>query len=422
MEIEKLYSIWSGNQLISTDTRKITSGSIFFALKGESFDGNSFAPDALENGAKFVVVDNPSVVRSGDQRYILVDDVLESLQNLAKYHRTKLSIPVLAITGSNGKTTTKELAKCVLDKKFKTNATIGNLNNHIGVPLTILSTSKLDEFLIVEMGANHQGEIETLCKIADPDYVMITNIGRAHLEGFGGVEGIKKGKSEMYRYAHLHQKKIFVNFEDEVLVSLLPQDAATIHYLPNELLQVISMAPLLRVKYDGQDISTHLFGSYNVPNLAFAACLGEYFEVSKSDIKQALSEYTPDNNRSQQQSWGTNTLIKDAYNANPSSMVLSIESFSMLNGDKIAVLGDMLELGEYAEVEHLKIVQLAATKDFEELIFVGNLFFNVRHNMPGQYFVDIDTAREYFQSRNFSNKLILLKGSRGISVEKVLQP
>jgi UDP-N-acetylmuramoyl-tripeptide--D-alanyl-D-alanine ligase len=421
MEIAELYNIWLAHPNISTDTRRILSGCIFFALKGDNFDGNNFASKALQLGANYVVIDNADLVIGSDPRYLLVNNVLETLQLLANHHRRQLKIPVLAITGSNGKTTTKELAKCVLSKKFKVNATIGNLNNHIGVPLTILSTTKDVEFLIVEMGANHQGEINNLCHIAQPDFVMITNIGKAHLDGFGGIEGIRQGKSEMFRYASQNNKKIFVNVEDEVLLDLLPKNSTTIPYNPTVLLEILQIVPVLKVKYRNEIITTHLFGVYNVANMAFAACLGEYFDVSSAAIVDALSEYVPDNNRSQRQFYGTNTLIKDAYNANPSSMALSLQSFSLLDGDKIVVLGDMLELGEFADAEHIKIIDLAASKGFEEMIFVGKNFGNVKQGMPGQYFENIEDARAYFQTRNYQNKLILLKGSRGISVEKIIQ-
>ncbi|MBK7700114.1 MAG: UDP-N-acetylmuramoyl-tripeptide--D-alanyl-D-alanine ligase [Saprospiraceae bacterium] len=354
MDIELLYTVWLEARAISTDSRKIVVGSIFFALRGGRFDGNTFASQALELGASYVVVDDESVVVSGDKRYIVVEDVLTSLQQLANKHRSTLSIPVLALTGSNGKTTTKELARNVLSKKFKTHATEGNLNNHIGVPLTILSTPDDAQFLIVEMGANHQGEIDLLCQIAAPNYGMITNIGKAHLEGFGGVEGIKKGKSEMYRYLTQHGGKIFINSDDNVLMSLLPEKVKTIQYEVQTLLNLIDAEPTLKLDYRNVQVTTQLYGTYNLPNIAFAICVGEYFGVEQAEIIEAISEYTPDNNRSQILKIDTNIIIKDAYNANPSSMVLSIESFSKILGPKVVVLGDMLELGEYAPSEHQK--------------------------------------------------------------------
>ncbi len=420
MDIESLYKIWLGNRLISTDSRKIGKNSIFFALRGDRFDGNTFANQALELGASYVVVDDESVVVSGDKRYIVVDDVLTRLQQLANKHRSTLSIPVLALTGSNGKTTTKELARNVLSKKFKTHATEGNLNNHIGVPLTILSTPDDAQFLIVEMGANHQGEIDLLCKIAAPDYGMITNIGKAHLEGFGGVEGIKKGKSEMYRHLAKTGGKIFVNEDDEVLLSLLPENALTIPYKVGEVLNVINDEPTLKLEYDNSQFNTQLYGIYNLPNIAFAICAGTYFGVETSDIINAICEYVPDNNRSQLMKLGTNTIIMDAYNANPSSMALSITSFSKMSGSKVAVLGDMLELGEYALSEHIKIINLAIEMDFVDVIFIGKQFCLAGSDQIGNYFENTELAKQYFHSRNYQNSTILLKGSRGIGVEKIL--
>ena len=420
MDIELLYTVWLEARAISTDSRKIVVGSIFFALRGDRFDGNTFATQALELGASYVVVDDESVVVSGDKRYIVVQDVLTSLQQLANKHRSTLSIPVLALTGSNGKTTTKELARNVLSKKFKTHATEGNLNNHIGVPLTILSTPDDAQFLIVEMGANHQGEIDLLCQIAAPNYGMITNIGKAHLEGFGGVEGIKKGKSEMYRYLAQHGGKIFINSDDNVLMSLLPEKVKTIQYEVQTLLNLIDAEPTLKLDYRNVQVTTQLYGTYNLPNIAFAICVGEYFGVEQAEIIEAISEYTPDNNRSQILKIDTNIIIKDAYNANPSSMVLSIESFSKILGPKVVVLGDMLELGEYAPSEHQKIIDLVNDKDFIDVIFIGHQFCSAGMRKRGNYFENTDLARLYFHTKNYKNITILLKGSRGISVEKIL--
>ena len=420
MDIELLYTVWLEARAISTDSRKIVVGSIFFALRGDRFDGNTFATQALELGASYVVVDDESVVVAGDRRYIFVEDVLTSLQQLANKHRSTLSIPVLALTGSNGKTTTKELARNVLSKKFKTHATEGNLNNHIGVPLTILSTPDDAQFLIVEMGANHQGEIDLLCQIAAPNYGMITNIGKAHLEGFGGVEGIKKGKSEMYRYLAQHGGKIFINSDDNVLMSLLPEKVKTIQYEVQTLLNLIDAEPTLKLDYRNVQVTTQLYGNNNLPNIAFAICVGEYFGVEQAEIIEAISEYTPDNNRSQILKIDTNIIIKDAYNANPSSMVLSIESFSKILGSKVVVLGDMLELGEYAPSEHQKIIDLVNDKDFIDVIFIGHQFCSAGMGKRGNYFENTDLAKLYFHTKNYKNITILLKGSRGISVEKIL--
>ncbi len=419
MDIKQLYQIYLNYPIVSIDTRKITKGSIFFALKGDNFDGNKYALDALELGASFAVVDDNTL--GDDHRLLLVNDVLTTLQELARYHRKQLKIPVLSITGSNGKTTTKELCREVLKQKYKVKATIGNLNNHIGVPLTILDTKSDIEFLIVEMGANHQKEIDFLCGIADPDYVMITNIGKAHLEGFGGIEGVKIGKSEMYKYAFQHNKKIFINTDDKVLTELLPKDSKFVAYSLSELLKIISEEPCLKLSYNGKDLETNLYGSYNLSNIAFAIKLGEYFGVEKIDIIKGISDYQPDNNRSQLEVIGSNTFIKDAYNANPNSMMSSLESFGRLKASsKVIVLGDMMELGEFASSEHRKILELAQSLELSEKIFVGKNFYKERHDFEGIYFEEINAAREYFKSKNLTNSTILLKGSRGISVESIL--
>ena len=419
MEIDQLYNIYKQHPEICIDSRKINEGCLFFALKGETFDGNQFASVALLSGAAYAIIDDPEKNKS--DKCILVTSVLECLQELASYHRKHLNIPVLAITGSNGKTTTKELCRDVLQKKFNTKATFGNLNNHIGVPLTILGTTSAVEFLIVEMGANHQGEIDFLCKIANPTYVFITNIGKAHLEGFGGVEGIKIGKTEMYRYAAKNNGKIFLNFDDEILTTMAPPESTIIGYSSSDLVKIIEVQPFLTFSYSEIIVHTKLYGSYNQPNIAFSIAAGNYFGVETKDIVMALEAYEPENNRSQITQVGTNTIIKDAYNANPSSMKLSIESFYKMHGsNKVLVLGDMLELGEFAEFEHRQIIDMTKTLGFQNSIFVGENFMKVKDMFHGKYFKHIDEAREYFKNYNFTQALILLKGSRGISVEKII--
>jgi len=395
MAIEELYKIYIQHPTICTDSRKITKGCLFFALKGDNFDGNTFVKQALEQGAKYAISDDP--IFSSNNHCIVVDDVLETLQLLANYHRKQYNIPVLALTGSNGKTTTKELCREVISKKFRTFATTGNLNNHIGVPLTILSTTKDVEFLIVEMGANHQEEIDDLCRVAEPSHVMITNIGKAHLEGFGGVEGIKKGKSEMYRYASAHHAQIFINTEDDVLMSLLPKESATIPYAAQKVVSIIKEEPFLTFKYKDQLIQSQLYGAYNLPNIAFAIVLGEFFNIATSDIIEALASYIPENNRSQMAKIGTNTIIKDAYNANPSSMRLSIQSFAKLNTtNKLLILGDMLELGDQAAVEHSEIIQLTRQLGLDKVLFIGPHFYSVKSNDHGLYFLNVETAKKTF--------------------------
>jgi UDP-N-acetylmuramoyl-tripeptide--D-alanyl-D-alanine ligase len=420
MDIQQLYQIYTTHPIICTDSRKITKDCIFFALRGENFNGNIYAESAIEKGAAYAVVDEK--VHKNGTHFILVDDVLQTLQQLANYHRHHLKIPVLSITGSNGKTTTKELCRDVLQRKFNVKATAGNLNNHIGVPLTILSTDSEIEFLIVEMGANHQGEIDALCKIAEPDYVMITNIGKAHLEGFGGIEGIKKGKSEMYRHAAVHHKKIFINTDDEVLMSLLPENADTINYSATLLAKLKDEKPFITFEYYGSTHSTQLYGSYNISNIAFAIAAGEYFGVDPKDISSAISNYIPENNRSQITKQKSNTIIKDAYNANPTSMKFSIESFAKLEAsNKILILGDMLELGSHTAEEHSAIIHLTKQLILNDVIFIGKNFSEVKDEQHGVYFENVQAAKSYFEKRDITNTTILLKGSRGIAVEKLLE-
>lgn len=419
MNIKNLYQIYLRHSVICTDSRKVVPGSIFFALKGDTFDGNLYAQKALESGAAYAIVDKPEVLAG--EKYILVKNVLTCLQELAKFHRKQLNIPVLAITGSNGKTTTKELCRDVLQMKYKTMATSGNLNNHIGVPLTLLGTPLDVEILIVEMGANHQGEIDMLCRIANPSYVAITNIGKAHLEGFGGVEGIKKGKSEIYRYATSNHGYIFINIDDSVLNSLLPQSGQKIPYSVAELVKITREEPYLSFRYKGYEVKTTLYGTYNQSNIAFAIAVGQYFKVSDLDIIKAIENYIPDNNRSQIIHMGSNTYIMDAYNANPSSMSLSIQSFSKLEGEnKLLILGDMLELGEHAAEEHEQIISLTKRLGFSQVIFIGKHFYNVRNKHHGIFFESVDYAKPYFKEMNLQNCFVLLKGSRGVAVEKIL--
>ncbi len=419
MEISALYNLFLSHPYISTDSRGISEGGLFFALKGDRFDGNLFAGAALKSGAAYSIIDDPVHVTS--DRCILVDDVLLTLQKLAQMHRSYFKFPVLAITGSNGKTTTKELCKEVLSKKYRTHATKGNLNNHIGVPLTLLSAPVNTEFMIVEMGANHQGEIDSLCNIAMPDFVMITNIGRAHLEGFGGPEGVKKGKSEMYRYAASSGGSIFLNTDDEVLVSVLPKGANTIPYRRDTIQLQENPGKTLAFHYMDKTVHTQLYGSYNVSNIVFAITAGEYFGISFEAIVQAVSGYIPDNNRSQVIQKGSITYIKDAYNANPSSMRASLEQFiSVRAPKKIIVLGDMLELGTYSRDAHREIIELASRGDFSEMIFIGPCFCEAGENMPGKYFPDTDATRAYFDEIDKEHATVLLKGSRGIAVERLL--
>lgn len=427
--IEHLYNVFlECEQKICTDTRKLVKGSVFFCLKGANFNANEFAEKALEGGCYFAVVDE--IQYASNKNILFVKDVLKTLQDLSSYHRKQLKLTVLAITGSNGKTTNKELINAVLSKQFRTLATIGNLNNHIGVPLTLLSLTREHEIAIVEMGANHQGEINALCEIADPDYGLITNIGKAHLEGFGGEEGVKKGKSEMYRYIQKKGGRVFINADDNVLSDLAgAMDKIT--YGTTKLYDVIGkqistdefVSFKWTTRYNEKDwnklplVKTHIIGHYNFINLLCAACVGNYFKVDIDKINEALSEYVPDMNRSQLEKTSNNTLILDAYNANPSSMKVAIENFAKLNNDnKLLIIGDMFELGEYAAEEHKKIVDLISEKKLDDVILIGPEFSKVN---PGQYktFVNTQDCLVSLKKEPQKNKLILIKGSRGMRLE-----
>jgi UDP-N-acetylmuramoyl-tripeptide--D-alanyl-D-alanine ligase len=366
MTIPQIHDLFLKCSQVSIDTRKIEPNSFFVAIKGERFDANTFTVEALSKGAAYVMIDNQEYYI--DERTILVEDSLKSLQELAKFHRNYLKLPIIALTGSNGKTTTKELINVVLSKKFKTVATVGNLNNHIGVPLTLLSFKKDTEIGIVEMGANHQKEIEFLCEIAQPDYGFITNFGKAHLEGFGGVEGVIKGKSEMYNYLKDNAKSVFVNLNDEI------QDSKTIdikrytfgqnNKKVDVYIESVDANPFVKIKALGIEINSHLIGLYNANNISAAITIGHYFGVKPIEIKEAIESYIPENNRSQLLIKGTNEIILDAYNANPSSVAVGLESFSTIKGSKAVILGHMLELGHHSQKEHLDIFELAVKLNF----------------------------------------------------------
>jgi UDP-N-acetylmuramoyl-tripeptide--D-alanyl-D-alanine ligase len=419
MNLQQLYNLYIQSSGICTDTRKIELGCMFFALKGETFDGNLFAEKALRLGSAIVVVDNKDIANQIGEKAIYVEDSLLALQQLSHFHRKQFRFPIISMTGSNGKTTTKELTLSVLSQKYNVIATQGNLNNHIGVPLTLLSMPLDLDFGIVEMGANHVGEIELLCKIAEPDFVMITNIGKAHLEGFGGVEGIKKGKSEIYRYAADRGKTVFINIEDEVLMDLLPDNVLTITYSPS-FLKAEANSEAVSIKWNNKEVLTHIYGDYNLPNIAFAAELGKYFDVSLDQIAQGIVAYTPDNNRSQVKKIGSNTYYLDAYNANPSSMKLSLENFAKLSSNlKYAILGDMLELGEYEDEEHLAVVSLCKELDLCNIMFIGPRFMKIKDG--NHFYADVTDAAKVFKSLDLHDHHILLKGSRGIAVEKILE-
>jgi UDP-N-acetylmuramoyl-tripeptide--D-alanyl-D-alanine ligase len=430
MTIEEIYNLYRSNPVICTDTRSITPGCIFFALKGSNFNGNSFAAKALDAGASYAVIDESEFKK--DNRFILVPDVLDCMQHLANYHRRQLKCPVVAITGSNGKTTTKELISRVLAKKFRVHFTKGNLNNHIGVPLTILSAPPDIEILIVEMGANHQKEIETLCKIAMPDYGIISNVGKAHLEGFGGFEGVKKGKGELYEFLALHHGCAFVNGNNQHLAAMIKDKNVKRKIVygnghgfdcNGELLESF---PFLKVRWNagknGGIISSQLVGDYNYENILAAACIGNYFGVDADHVSKAIEEYVPDNSRSQVVKRGTNTVLLDAYNANPSSMEAALKNFSLMEGkNKLVFLGEMAELGNESDHEHKQLVDLVKSLNFEKVIFVGKKFSSLLNFQPTGYFESSSDAASWIKNQQITGATILIKGSRSSKMEVVLE-
>lgn len=423
MEIRELYSHFLQCSSISTDTRKIEPGSLFVALKGDNFDANTFAAEALAKGARYVVIDNPEY--KADDRMLLTGNSLEALQQLANHHRKQLGLPVIALTGSNGKTTTKELINAVLSQKYATKATIGNLNNHIGVPLTLLSFTKDTEIGIVEMGANHQKEIEFLCSIAEPNFGYITNFGKAHLEGFGGYEGVIKGKSELYAYLEQNTKMAFVNLDDPIQkekTDKLPRFTfARENYNCDVRIDDVKANPMVAIKYKDLDIQSNLIGIYNAANISAAIAIGTYFRISAEKIKAAIEGYIPSNNRSQLMEKNGNRIILDAYNANPSSMAAAIANFRQLDGNKAAILGDMFELGNESPEEHKKIVALLLDEDRIEAYFVGKDFYSNRTERPHLHFFEsYESLKGYIASKAFSGSTILIKGSRGMALERVL--
>lgn len=425
MDIKYIHSLFLKCSSVSIDTRKIEANSFFVAIKGDNFDANTFAGEALDKGAAYVIIDNKEYFI--DERTVWVENSLIALQELAKFHRDYLKLPIIALTGSNGKTTTKELINVVLSKKFRTKATIGNLNNHIGVPLTLLSFNEQTQLGIVEMGANHQKEIEFLCSIAQPDYGYITNFGKAHLEGFGGVEGVIKGKSEMYNHLSNNDKLVFVNLEDPIQVektqALKRYSFGVNKETANVNINRIEANPFVSVSYLKNVISTHLIGMYNANNVNAAIAIGTYFGVAENDIKQALECYVPENNRSQLMYKGSNEIILDAYNANPSSMKVAIENFILLDKtNKIVFLGDMFELGDESLSEHKGVVDLLLNQNDITCYFIGKDFYQNKTNQSNFFFFEnFDSFSESIKDKKFENNMILIKGSRGMALERTLQ-
>jgi UDP-N-acetylmuramoyl-tripeptide--D-alanyl-D-alanine ligase len=424
MTIPQLYTIYLAHPIVSTDTRAIKVGSIFFALKGPSFNANEFAAKALEAGAAYCIIDEAK--HKINDKCIVVDDVLLTLQELAAYHRKQLQIPVIGITGTNGKTTTKELINAVLSMKYKTHATVGNLNNHIGVPLTLLSMDKSTEIAIIEMGANHPGDIKELCDIAHPNYGIITNVGYAHLEGFGSFEGVMKTKAELYDYITANNAIIFINNDNENLLKMAKAVANKISYAQKADAtikgSVKNASPYLSITVDGNlTINTNLVGAYNFENVLAAVCIGSYFKVDNIQIKEGIENYVPSNNRSQVIKIGTNTLLMDAYNANPSSMDAALSNFDLIeSNNKTVILGDMFELGDYSLAEHKKLIDKLTNIRLNKVILVGKAFAEHKGIKDWFFFDTAAEAQPIIEKMIFDSSTILIKGSRGMKLESLV--
>ncbi len=424
MRIEQLHQLFLNSNGISTDTRKISKDVMFFALKGDNFNGNEFALEALKTGASHAVIDEKKY--ASRENIIVVHDVLETLQALATFHRNYLNLPIVALTGSNGKTTTKELIHMVLAKKYKTVATKGNLNNHIGVPLTLLSMSQQTEMGIVEMGANHLKEIESLCQIAQPDYGYITNFGKAHLEGFGGIEGVIKGKSELYDYLLNEKKYVFLNADDNFQKKKLAPYIKKFGYSQSNndfyKIEMIGVDPFIKIAVEDVIINSKLIGTYNFTNIAAAILIGKYFNVALNDIKDAIEAYIPTNNRSQIITKGSSKIILDAYNANPSSMIVVLDNFARSSAkNKTVILGDMFELGKESTKEHQNIVDLIENLAFDKVYLIGENFNTTLSTAKNvSYFKSFADFKNDITSVDFEDSEILIKGSRGMALERVL--
>ena len=423
MTIEQLYRLFLQHPSVQTDTRQLKQGDFFFALKGPNFNANAFALKALQQGAAYAVIDED--INSEDERLIKTTDVLTTLQQLAKHHRQQFTIPFIAITGSNGKTTTKELVSAVLSSQYITYTTKGNLNNHIGVPLTLLSIKKDAQIAVIEMGANHQKEIESYCSYTLPTHGIITNCGKAHLEGFGGVEGVRKGKGELFDFLSAHEGTAFIYEAYDYLHSMSKGIKNIFSYgttNANIIGAIKNSEPFLAVDItEGAKISiqTNLVGDYNLPNVLCAVAVGKYFHVTDENIQSAIENYFPSNSRSQMIEKGSNHIILDAYNANPSSMKVAIENFAKLHAaHKVLLLGGMAELGETSMAEHEAIIQLIQQNPWDKVVLVGGDFANIKH--PYIYFAQSAAAKEWFIQQNFKHTYFLIKGSRSMQMEKIL--
>lgn len=417
MELEKFYELFLQHPTITTDSRDVPEGSLFFALKGETFDGNAYAKAALEQGAAYAIIDEKDYAEEGNRRLILVDDVLTTLQQLARHHRLQLGTPIIGITGTNGKTTTKELIATVLKKKYNTLYTQGNFNNHIGVPKTLLQLRPEHQMAVIEMGANHPGEIKTLVEIVQPNYGIITNVGKAHLLGFGSFEGVIRTKGELYDFLRQADGTTFINNDNPHLLGI-SEGLKLVKYgqtAAEDLLvrgQLIECNPFLKFEWNGGSVQTRLIGSYNLDNALAAACIGTFFEVSAADICAALEEYTPSNNRSQLTITADNRLVVDAYNANPTSMRAALDNFRLIKAEhKMCILGQMGELGTVSEEEHQKVVNLVGESGFEQVWLVGENFAKTDHPANYRIFADVNEVKAALNQQKPQGFLILIKGS-----------
>jgi len=423
MDIKTIHQYFLESSGVSTDSRNVPVKSIFFALKGNNFNGNMFAQEALDKGAFKVVIDEKKFHKDTGET-ILVENVLVTLQQLAYFHRNYLGLHIISLTGSNGKTTSKELINAVLSQKFKTVATKGNLNNHIGVPLTLLSMDSETEIGIVEMGANHLGEIKMLSEIAKPDFGYITNFGKAHLEGFGSLEGVIQGKTELYQFLKDHNKKIFVNANDSKQL----ENSKGIYRITfgdsnaDYVIKLLDGSNHLLVEYNGTEIQSNLVGVYNFANVSAAIAIGAYLNVSVNDIKQGIENYVPSNNRSQLMQRGSNTILLDAYNANPTSMMAALENFKQTKGDnKVIFLGDMFELGTDSEAEHQSIVNFLTENNFGKVFLTGSNFYKAKNSASHiKQFKTFDDLKEVIKTQELENATVLIKASRGMALERIL--
>lgn len=433
LSTEQLYAKFLECTSVSTDTRRIAPNCLFVALKGDTFNGNTFAQQALASGARYALVDDPAVVHPDQPgTYLLVTDTLLALQDLARHHRQTFAFPVVGLTGSNGKTTTKELIAAVLGKNYRVYATVGNLNNHIGVPLTLLSITDQYDMVVVEMGANHQKEIELLCSIAQPTHGLITNVGKAHLDGFGGIEGVKKGKGELYDYLAQNGRTVFINSRDTVLTAMYRERLKTLRsestfaeaiFYPGDPVELVQESPVVMYRdAAGHAVTTHLPGRYNFENMLAALAIGQYFGVSSADANRAVADYAPTNNRSQVIVKGTNTILLDAYNANPSSMAAAIRQFTATPAQrKVVILGDMYELGTESEAEHAALGRLIADCRFDVVILAGQDMKFALGALPTAYYIpDKFSLHNWLMDHPMTDTHILVKGSRGMGLESVV--